>query len=80
MIFRLQQILGSPFSHGNAFIVSEGGPCDVNLWVRLTCYLSGLELFTITPSEIAYEEKRSVEHIKAEMVQFFITCGIKVMK
>ncbi|XP_057302207.1 uncharacterized protein LOC130636487 isoform X2 [Hydractinia symbiolongicarpus] len=80
LIFRLLQLIQSPFSVGHALIVSEGFSGLVPVVMKQVCQLGVNELVTINASDIVYDEKYSLDRFKDDMARVFINCGVKNSK
>ena len=78
MIYRLIQILQSPFSNGHALLIMEGSPDVCPMLFRQMTDLLQVELFSVNPSALAHDRDYDIGTFKSDLVSCLITAGIKV--
>jgi len=79
-MYRLLQVLQSPFSNGHALLLTEGSPDVAYTMFRQLCDILQLELFTINSSSIAQDRLYDLEMFKSELVSCLVKAGIKVSR
>ena len=79
-IYRLIQILQSPFSNGHALLIMEGSPDVSPMLFRQLTDLLQVELFTVNPSAVAHDRDYDIGMFKSDLVSCLIRAGIKVNK